>query len=115
MLVLLQSEGLGNGGINFDAKVRRNSTNLEDMFIAHISGMDIFAKALLIAADFLENSSYRSMRKLRYASFDADQGKAFEEGKITLEALVQYASQNGEPAQKSGQQEVYERLLSLYM
>ncbi len=115
MLVILEAGGLGRGGINFDAKLRRNSTGSEDLFIAHISGMDMFARALLAAADILENSDYRKMRTQRYASFDSGPGAAFEQGRSSLEDLVKYAVQNGEPQQISGQQEKYERLISLYI
>lgn len=115
MLVLLEAGGIGAGGINFDAKVRRNSTDMEDMFMAHVSGMDIFAKALLAAADILENSPYKAMRKARYASFDTGNGAAFEKGQMSLDELVDHARQNGEPKQISGQQEKYERLISLYV
>jgi len=114
-LVLLEAGGLGSGGVNFDAKVRRNSTHFDDLFIAHISGMDMFARALLAAADILENSAYKSMRKERYATFDEGAGANFEHGKSTLEDLVKYASEHGEPEQLSGKQEIYERLISLYM
>jgi xylose isomerase len=111
MLVILESGGLQGGGINFDAKTRRNSTDLEDIFIAHISGMDAFARALLIAQDVLEKSPYRAMRQSRYASFDSGQGKAFEEGKMDLEALASYARSIAEPAQRSGKQELYEAII----
>ncbi len=111
MLVILESGGLQGGGINFDAKTRRNSTDLEDIFIAHISGMDAFARALLIAHDVLEKSPYRAMRQSRYASFDSGQGKAFEEGKMDLEALAAYARGIAEPAQRSGKQELYEAII----
>lgn len=114
-LVLLEAGGLGKGGVNFDAKVRRNSTHFDDLFVAHISGMDMFAKALLAAADILENSPYRSMRKERYATFDQGAGADFEQGKTTLEDLVKFAADQGEPEQMSGKQEIYERLISLYM
>ncbi|TAG68300.1 MAG: xylose isomerase, partial [Runella slithyformis] len=110
MLVVLESGGFKTGGINFDAKTRRNSTDLEDIFIAHIGGMDAFARSLLIANDILEKSAYRKMRTNRYASFDAGMGKAFEEGKVSLEGLRDYALQNGEPTQTSGKQELYENI-----
>ena len=74
-LVILQGGGLGTGGVNFDAKIRRNSTDAEDLFIAHVSGMDVFAKGLLVAADILEKSDYKKLRTERYASFDAGNGK----------------------------------------
>jgi xylose isomerase len=115
LLVVLQAGGLGTGGVNFDAKVRRNSTDMEDMFIAHISGMDIFARALLAAEKILESSPYLDMIKKRYASFDKGNGAAFEAGKMKLSDLVGHAEKNGEPAMISGQQEKYERLLSLYL
>lgn len=115
MLVLLQSGGLQNGGINFDAKIRRNSTNLEDLFIAHISGMDTFARALEAAAAILEKSPYLAMRKERYASFDTGMGKAFEEGDLDFEAIYTYAKTVGEPKQTSGRQELYESIVSMYI
>lgn len=114
MMEVIRNGGLGNGGSNFDAKLRRNSTNPEDIFIAHISGMDAMARALETAAAILEESPLPAMKKERYASFDQGKGKEFEEGKLTLEDIVAYAKQNGEPKQTSGQQELYERIVSLY-
>ena len=114
LLQVIRNGGLGNGGMNFDAKLRRNSTDPEDIFIAHISGMDAMARALLNAADIIENSPLPKMLQNRYASFDAGEGKRFEEGKMTLEELVAYAKEHGEPAQKSGKQELYETILNLY-
>ncbi|MCC8173860.1 MAG: xylose isomerase, partial [Odoribacter sp.] len=111
-LVLLQSPGLGTGGTNFDAKTRRNSTDPEDIFIAHIGGMDCFARGLLIAADILENSDYLKIRKERYASFDSDKGKEFEDGKLTLENLREIALASGEPELISGKQELLECILN---
>lgn len=116
MLVILQHGGLQGGGTNFDAKTRRNSTDLEDIFIAHIAGMDAFARALETAAAILEESPYLAMRKERYASFDSGKGKEFEEGKLSLEALRDYAlAMNGEPAQISGKQELYEAIVNMYL
>ena len=114
LLQIIRNGGLGNGGMNFDAKLRRNSTDPEDIFIAHISGMDAMARALLNTAAIVEESPLPQMLKDRYASFDAGEGKRFEEGKMTLEELVDYAKKNGEPAQKSGKQELYETILNLY-
>ncbi|WP_235298414.1 xylose isomerase [Portibacter marinus] len=114
MLVLLESEPL-TGGINFDAKVRRNSTDMEDMFIAHISGMDNFARAALIAENILKNSDYKSLRKKRYSSYDSGVGERFENGEIGFEELRDFAIQNGEPDQISGQQELYERIINMYI
>jgi len=115
MLVILQYGGLGNGGTNFDAKTRRSSTDLDDIFIAHISGMDVFARALLSAAAILERSDYKKMKTARYASFDSGDGKAFETGKLTLEDLRNIALKNGEPKQISGKQELYESLINDYI
>jgi len=115
MMQIIRNGGLGNGGSNFDAKLRRNSTDPEDIFIAHISGMDAMARALLNAADLVENSPICQMVKDRYASFDSGEGKRFEEGKMTLEELVDYAKQHGEPEQRSGKQELYEAIVNMYI
>jgi xylose isomerase len=115
MLVILEAGGLVIGGINFDAKTRRSSTDPEDIFIAHVSGMDSFARALTVATDILEESDYRKMRKSRYASFDGGDGAAYEQGKLTLEDMRNMALKNGEPKQISGKQELYERILTMYM
>ncbi len=114
MIHVIRNGGLHNGGFNFDAKTRRNSTELEDIFLAHISGMDAIARAFLCAAKLLEESPYKQLLKDRYASFDAGKGKEFEEGKLTLEYLVDYAKAHGEPKSRSGKQELYERIFSLY-
>ena len=114
-LVILQGGGLGTGGVNFDAKIRRNSTDAEDLFIAHVSGMDVFAKGLLVAADILEKSDYKKLRTERYASFDAGNGKAFEQGLLTLEDLRKIAHEVGEPQAKSGKQELFEAIVNMYI
>ena len=114
MMQIIRNGGLGNGGSNFDAKTRRNSTDLEDIFIAHISGMDAMARALEAAAKLLEESPYKKMVAERYASFDAGEGKKFENGELSLEDLVAYAKKNGEPAQISGKQELYEAIVNMY-
>ena len=115
MLVILQNGGLQGGGTNFDAKTRRNSTDLEDIFIAHIAGMDAFARALESAAAILEKSPYKKMLTDRYASFDSGKGKEFETGKLTLEDLRAYAIAQGEPALISGKQELYEAIVNMYI
>jgi xylose isomerase len=115
MLVILRSGGLQGGGTNFDAKTRRSSTDLEDIFIAHIAAMDVMARALESAAAILEKSPYSKMFKDRYASFDSGKGKEFEEGKMKLEDLVAYAKANGEPKQISGKQELYEAIVNMYI
>ncbi|HSR39087.1 MAG TPA: xylose isomerase, partial [Phnomibacter sp.] len=112
MLVILEAGGFGGGGINFDAKIRRNSTDAADLFYAHIGGMDTFARALLIADKVLTSSPYKKMRAERYASFDSGNGAAFEEGKLSLEDLRHLAADAGEPAVTSGRQELYELILN---
>ena len=114
MMVIIRNGGLV-GGSNFDAKTRRNSTDLEDIIIAHVSGMDIMARALIVAADILEKSEIPAMLKQRYASYDSGVGKDFEDGKLTLEQVCDYAKKNGEPAQTSGKQELYETIVNLYI
>lgn len=114
MIHIIRNGGLGNGGTNFDAKIRRNSTDLEDILIAHVSGMDAMARALESAAQLLNDSPYLEMLKERYASFDQGKGKEFAEGKLTLEDLVAYAKENGEPEQISGKQELYEAIVAMY-
>ena len=114
MMQIIRNGGLGNGGTNFDAKTRRNSTDLEDIFIAHIAGMDAMARALECAAELLEKSPYKKMLAERYASFDGGEGKKFEEGKLSLEEVVAYAKTQPEPRQTSGKQELYEAILNMY-
>ena len=114
MLEIIRNGGFKDGGTNFDAKIRRNSTDLEDLFIAHISGMDAMARALMNAAAILEESELPKMKKERYASFDAGMGKDFEEGRLSLEQVYEYGKQVGEPKQISGKQEKYETLVALY-
>ncbi|AWW31387.1 xylose isomerase [Echinicola strongylocentroti] len=115
LLVILEAGGLQGGGVNFDAKLRRNSTDLDDLFHAHIGSMDAFARALLIANDILEQSEYKALRKKRYASFDGGKGKEFEEGKLSLEDLRAHAIATGEPASTSGKQEMYENIINQYI
>ena len=114
MLQIIRNGGLGTGGSNFDAKLRRNSTDPEDIFIAHIGAMDAMARALVNAAAIVQESSIPAMVKERYASFDSGKGREYEEGKLTLEDLVAYARQAGEPKQISGKQELYETIVALY-
>lgn len=115
MLVILEAGGFTTGGVNFDAKRRRNSTDDQDLFVAHITAMDTFARALLVADEILTKSDYKVMRKNRYASFDAGDGKAFEEGKLTLEDLRNIALKLGEPKVTSGKQELFEQIISMYI
>ena len=115
MLVILEAGGFTTGGVNFDAKTRRNSTDLEDIFLAHIGGMDAFARGILIASDVLEKSEYKKLRKERYASYDSGKGAAFEQGKLTLEDLKAHALEVGEPKQTSGKQEHFENIINQYI
>jgi xylose isomerase len=115
LLVIVEAGGFKTGGVNFDAKVHRSSTDLEDIFIAHIAGMDVFARALTIAMDILENSDYKKLRAARYASFDSGNGKDFEEGKLTLEDMRKIALEKGEPAQISAKQELYEAIINQHI
>jgi xylose isomerase len=115
MLVILTSGGIKGGGVNFDAKVRRNSTDADDLFLAHIGSMDAFARGMLIAQDILEKSDYLARRKARYESFDFGKGKAFEKGELTLEDLRNHALATGEPSLISGKQELFENMLNRYI
>ena len=114
MMQIIRNGGLGNGGTNFDAKTRRNSTDLEDIFIAHIAAMDAMARALESAAALLEESPIQKMVAERYASFDEGLGKKFENGELTLEEVYAYGKQVDEPKQTSGKQELYEAILNMY-
>jgi xylose isomerase len=114
MLVILEGGGLRGGGVNFDAKTRRNSTDLADIFHAHIGGMDAFARGLIAADRILTSSKYKAMRKERYGSFDVGNGKQYEAGKMTLEQLAKIGRAQGEPKQTSGKQELYENILTQY-
>jgi xylose isomerase len=115
MLIILEAGGFGGGGINFDAKIRRNSTDPEDLFLAHIGGMDTFARALLVADTILRESDYKKIRQERYASFDSGAGAQFEDGKLSLTDLRNLAAANGEPQVRSGRQELLENLVNNYI
>jgi xylose isomerase len=112
MLVFLKSGGLQGGGINFDAKVRRNSTDLEDLFIAHIQGADTFARGLIAAEHILRQTPYSAMVKERYQSYDSGDGKAFENGQLTIEQLHKIGISQGLLPHTSGKQELYESILA---
>lgn len=115
LLIILEAGGLQGGGVNFDAKIRRNSTDQADLFYAHIGGMDNFARALVIADNILQHSDYKKIRKERYSSFDSGAGADFENGKLTLEDLRDYAVQHGEPALISGKQEYLENIINRFI
>ena len=115
MLVILSAGGLGKGGVNFDAKTRRNSTDLADIVYAHIGGMDAFARALLVADAMLKHTDYLKLLNERYASFDKGKGKDFVKGKLTLKDLATIAAKEGEPTLRSGRQEFLENVISKYL
>ncbi len=116
MLVILSSGGLpASGGINFDAKIRRNSTDADDIFYAHIGAMDTFARALVAAHTILSSKKYTDFLNERYASFNTKQGKAFETGKLTLTDLAKLAGETDEPMLKSGKQEMLENLINNFV
>jgi xylose isomerase len=115
MLEILQTKGLAPGGMNFDAKTRRSSTDLEDIFIAHISSMDTLAHGLIIADKILRESNLMALRKERYASYDSGDGARYEKGELTLDQLRDLAVQLGEPKQISGKQELYESLINQFI
>jgi xylose isomerase len=115
MLVILEAGGFKGGGINFDAKIRRNSTDPADLFYAHIGGMDTFARALITADTILNKSDYKKLRTERYASFDTGKGKEFEDGKLSLEDLKNFAVENGEPEIRSGKQEYFENIINRFI
>jgi len=111
---IIRNGGFGTGGTNFDAKTRRNSTDLEDIIIAHVSGMDAMARALESASKLLKESDYLKMKAKRYESFDSGLGKLFEERKLSLEDVYQYGKKVNEPKLTSGKQELYEAMIALY-
>ena len=112
MLVFLKSGGLEGGGINFDAKVRRNSTDLEDLFIAHIQGADIFARALIASEHILTKTPYSKMLEERYKSYDSGKGKAFENGELSIKDLYKIGLEQTNFPKTSGKQELYESILA---
>jgi len=115
MLVFLEAGGLQGGGVNFDAKIRRNSTDMEDVFLAHIGGADTFARALITADKIITSSPYKKLRQERYASFDSGEGAAFESGKLQLQDLYKIALENGELNLQSGKQELFENIINQYI
>ena len=115
MLQVLEYGGLGSGGLNFDAKTRRESTDLEDIFLAHIGGMDCFARGLEVAQSLIEKAGLNQVRDLRYATYDSGHGLRFARGELSLEQLRDLAAESGEPAVISGRQEWFENLINQYI
>ncbi len=114
MLVILEAGGIQGGGVNFDAKTRRNSTDLADIFYAHIGGMDAFARGLIAADKILTSSKYKELREERYATFDEGNGASYEKGSMTLQQLADLGQKQGQPAMTSGRQELFENILTQY-
>ena len=104
-----------SGGFNFDAKVRRESVDLEDIFIGHIGAMDTFARALEVAHRLRESSAIGARKAQRYRSFDDGNGARFETGDLDLNALRDLAAENGEPEHRSGKQEWYENVVNQHL
>lgn len=115
MLVIIDGGGFGNGGVNFDAKIRRNSTDPEDLFVAHITAIDTFARALITAEQIILDSDYAKLRKERYASFDSGDGKRFENNELTLEDLRNITLKDGAIKTRSGKQELLEQIITMYL
>jgi len=115
MIILLKEGGLMGGGINFDAKLRRNSTDIDDIFHAHIGGVDVFARSLIIADKIINESNYLSIVENRYKSFNHGLGKKFEMGKLSLEDLYKIAFENPNIKLISGKQELIENLINQYL
>lgn len=115
MLVILEGGGIQGGGVNFDAKRRRNSTDNADLFHAHIGAMDLFARALIIADNILQKSEYKKIRVDRYSSYNTGKGAEFEAGRLNLTDLRNLAIELGEPAILSGRQEYLENLINRYI
>jgi xylose isomerase len=114
MLIILKNGGLHSGGLNFDAKRRRNSTDLEDLFISHIGGMDAFALGLETAARIIDDGKIETFKADRYKSFNSGDGKAFEDGKISLEKLAEIGKK-ADPKDISGKQEMLNNLVNQYL
>ena len=115
MLRLLKMGGFTTGGLNFDAKRRRESHEPEDLFHAHIGGMDAFARGLKIAAKIIEEGRFDEFVKTRYSSYDEGIGADIESGAATLESLDRYAQGIAPPQLSSGRQERLENLLNDYL
>ncbi len=115
MTSILKAGGLGTGGFNFDAKLRRPSIDAEDLFHAHIGGMDAYALAFKLARKILAEGKFEAFVAERYASFDTGFGKDIEKGKTNFRELEKIAFKLGEPKLKSGKQEYLENLLNTYL
>jgi xylose isomerase len=115
MMIVLEAGGFEHGGFNFDAKVRRTSTDAEDLFLAHIGGMDAFARGLEIAATLLDTSPLKDIKQRRYASFAEGDGLRFSQGQLTLAELATLAERHEDLPLLSGKQELIENIINQYL
>jgi len=115
MYIILRGGGFTTGGLNFDAKVRRQSIDPIDLFYAHIGAMDAFARGLKIAANMIKEKKFEKFVKARYAGWDKGLGAKIEKGEVGFEELEAYILNNGEPEIQSGRQEMLENLLNEYI
>ncbi len=115
MLVVLGQGGIGSGGLNFDAKLRRGSTDALDLFHAHIGGMDAFARGLLTAHQIMEDGVLADFVARRYAGYDSGLGRRIMDGEVDFADLEEYIRKAGEPAPVSGRQEYLENLINTYI
>ncbi len=115
MLIVLAQGGLGRGGLNFDAKLRRGSTDTLDMFYAHIGGMDAFARGLLIAQRIVDDGVLSDFVSQRYAGYEGGIGQKIMNGQTDFSELEAFVLEHGEPALKSGRQEYLENIINFYI
>ena len=115
MLVILKQNGLGTGGLNFDAKVRRSSIDPTDLFYAHIGGMDAFARGLIIAHKIIKDKSLSNFIAERYSSFDSGIGAKIMSGKAGLVEAEKWVLQQDAPVLQSGKLEMLENILNAYL
>jgi xylose isomerase len=113
MLQLIENGGLGTGGFNFDAKLRRQSVDPADLYLAHIGGVDTLARALLAAAEIVEDGHLKYLRDKRYEGWGTDLGCRIEAGEFSLGELGDYADENRlDPKPRSGRQELLESIVA---
>lgn len=115
MLEILHGGGFTTGGVNFDAKLRRQSTDPVDLFYAHIGGMDVMARSLLVAASMIESGELDHMRAARYAGWDAGFGREILDGDVSLDQARLHAAATAEPVRVSGGQERLENLAARHI
>ncbi len=115
MYIILKDGGFTTGGLNFDAKLRRQSVDPEDLFHAHIGAMDSFARGLKIASKMLDDGKFEEAVKQRYGGWDDQLGQKIESGKSSFDELEKYTLENGEPVIASGKQEFFENMLNEYI